>query len=154
VTSASAIRLLESLVDDDSHRVAGNSLVGLHVVGVPGVLARLTEMAIHRNPKCRCTAAWAIGRVGDAIFVPLLNLLVTDRDPGVRSASLRALIQIRKSDDRTFEEIKEQALEISLTPELTNDELAENDIPIIPPLCGIQPQTGWIEFLHGTKLAV
>ncbi len=124
VNSEHAIRLLQNCVDDPCSRVAGNSLVGLHMAGEAGILARLAELSIHARPNFRSTAAWAMGRVGDAAFTPLLNLLIKDRDPVVRSTALRSLIEIRKATTRPIEDIAKQAVEISLSPEITSEEFA------------------------------
>jgi HEAT repeat protein len=121
--SEEAIDLLESCLDDASNRVAGNALVGLRAAGQLGTLERIADMAIHGMARFRSTAAWAMGRVGDPLFGPLLNLLVKDSDPLVRSAALRALIEVRKSDERPIEQIREQAMEIALSPELTEEEI-------------------------------
>jgi hypothetical protein len=124
VNSEHAIRLLQNCVDDPCSRVAGNSLVGLHIAGEAGILGRLAELSIHPRPNFRSTAAWAMGRVGNPAFTPLLNLLIKDRDPAVRSTALRSLIEIRKSDTRSVEDIAAQAAEIAASPEFTEEELA------------------------------
>ena len=98
LNSPSARALLEDCVRDESNRVAGNALVGLHMLGRPGIVEQVTEMVTASAPMFRSTAAWTMGQIGDAAFVPPLTELLRDEHPEVRSAALRSLLQIRRAE--------------------------------------------------------
>ncbi len=95
--SSGATSLLEDCVDDYCNRVAGNALVGLHMAGRPGVTEHINDIVTAPKPVFRSTAAWTMGKIGDASFVSQLLVLMRDDHPEVRSAALRSLIQIRRS---------------------------------------------------------
>jgi HEAT repeats len=98
LNSPDAQALLEEFVGDQSNRVAGNALVGLYLLGKPGVVQQLTQMAAASAPVFRSTAAWAMGRIGGAAFIPLLTGLLRDDHPEVRSAALHSLLQMRRAE--------------------------------------------------------
>lgn len=108
LNSPSAHTLLEDCAKDESNSVAGNALVGLHMLGKAGVVEKVTEMATASAPIFRSTAAWTMGRIGDAAFVPPLTELLRDDHPDVRSAALRSLLQIRRAEAAAPEAIAEQ----------------------------------------------
>src|SRR5205823_1782944 len=70
--------ILDRCVDDASNRVAGNALVGLYVIGEPGIPHKVRQMASDPQPRFRATAAWAMGRMGDPAFSPQLTGLLKD----------------------------------------------------------------------------
>ena len=111
LNSPSAQTLLEDCVGDQSNRVAGNALVGLHMLGKPGVVQQVTEMANASTPIFRSTAAWTMGRLGDAAFVSPLTGLLRDDQPEVRSAALRSLLRIRRAEAAAPEAIPEPVVE-------------------------------------------
>jgi HEAT repeat protein len=88
--------LLEICALDDCNRVAGNALVGLHLLGKPGIIEMVTQMASAEKPELRATAAWSMGRIGDPGFGCLLRGLLRDEHPKVRSTAIRSLNAIRK----------------------------------------------------------
>lgn len=104
VQSASAQSLLENCVTDESVRVAGNALVGLHKLGKPGILEQITEMVSAETPESRTTAAWTMGKIGDSAFADPLAGLLKDEHPEVRSVALQSLLQLRKTEAAAREE--------------------------------------------------
>ncbi|MDE3164442.1 MAG: HEAT repeat domain-containing protein, partial [Acidobacteriota bacterium] len=93
-----ARNLLVNAVADDNNRVAGNALVGLHLLGVPEFPRLATAMLADPRPAFRQTAAWVMGRTGDPEFLgPLQQAAAADPAPAVRGAALRALVKIRKA---------------------------------------------------------
>jgi len=102
--SAAATGLLEDCVADHCNRVAGNALVGLHMAGKPGVAEHITGIVSAPKPLFRSTAAWTMGKIGDANFVSQLVSLLRDDHPEVRSAALRSLIQLRRAPVKQPEE--------------------------------------------------
>lgn len=60
---------------DPHQRVAANAAVGLYLAGRAESIAALWTMAHHQSPARRAAAVWAIGRTGDARFLPLLGEL-------------------------------------------------------------------------------
>ena len=86
-----------SALSDPHHRVAANALIGLHYTGTE-VTANLHKMASGAEPLARAAAAFAMGMAGNAVFEPVLEGLLRDRDAHVRRQALRALIRIRRKD--------------------------------------------------------
>lgn len=101
VKSQSARELLEDCTTDESVRVAGNALVGLHKLGKPGVIEQVTGMVTAETAEHRTTAAWAMGRIGDAAFADPLTGLLRDESPEVRRAALHSLLHLRKPEAAT-----------------------------------------------------
>ncbi|MGA2714578.1 MAG: HEAT repeat domain-containing protein [Bryobacteraceae bacterium] len=131
LNSPSAQALLEDCVRDESNRVAANALVGLHMLGKPGIVEQVTEMVTASVPTFRSTAAWTMGQIGDAAFVPPLTELLRDEHPEVRSAALRSLLQIRRAEAAAPEAI---AVEEPVVPEPVVEEpvsTPEPDVPLI-----------------------
>lgn len=57
LANSEAVSLLESCMDDPNNRVAGNALMGLHILNVPVATEALRRMAAEANPDFRSTAA-------------------------------------------------------------------------------------------------
>jgi hypothetical protein len=95
--SPTAQTLLEGCVKDISSDVAGNALVGLHMLGKPGIVEQINEMANGATYGTRSSAARAMGKIGDSAFADPLTELLRDDHPEVRSTALRSLLQIRKA---------------------------------------------------------
>ena len=108
-----AKNLLVNCASDDCNRVVGNALVGLHLVGEPGVMDEVKSMASLGKPQFRSTAAWSMGQIGDPEFLPGLKGLLRDDDPMVRGTALRALVQIRQVEDRMPEAILDRTEKLS-----------------------------------------
>lgn len=90
-----ARQLLERFVNDRSNRVAGNSLVGLHIIGMQGIVDVVNGMVNDSRHEFRATAAWTMGRMLDPQFVPQLHKLMKDENSRIRSLALRSLLEIR-----------------------------------------------------------
>jgi HEAT repeat protein len=90
-----AIPLLKRALRDPANRVATNAAVGLHFLGDPAGAEALEGMAIHEDPLFRASAAWAMGMLGDSVFMPTAVRLRNDRDPKVRHLALRCLARLR-----------------------------------------------------------
>lgn len=95
--------LMHRCVEDEGNRVAGNALVGLHLVGEPGIIEEVDSMADAQNHLFRATAAWTMGRIGDTAFLPRLTSLVRDDSEMVRGTALRSLIGIRREEAKAIE---------------------------------------------------
>lgn len=87
---------------DPNNRVVGNALVGLYMMGDPTAAELLVEMARHRSPAFRATAAWAMGFLADPQFLPMLSHMLKDPEPLVRRNVLRALARIKKATNQTL----------------------------------------------------
>jgi hypothetical protein len=100
IASAGAV-FREATLDPD-HRVRINALLGLHYMGDTGVDVRaaLEKIAGAPNPGARAAAAFAMGRIKDAIYVPVLESLLKDGEQQVRRQALQALISIRRHKQR------------------------------------------------------
>jgi len=82
---------------DPSNRVVGNAMVGLHIMGEPGISRKVVRMADDRRIPFRWTAAWVMGRFGRPEHLPVLQKLLRDDSQGVRGAALRGMLAIREA---------------------------------------------------------
>jgi hypothetical protein len=96
VNSQPAVKLLEDCVADRNNRVVGNALVGLHIAGNDGVPTEVLMLSRDGKPEKRCTAAWAMGRIGLPNLTPRLTELIRDEHPQVRGMALRSMLQMRR----------------------------------------------------------
>jgi hypothetical protein len=99
---ASAGAVFKEAASDPDHRVRINALLGLHYMGDTGVDVRaaLEKITGAPNPVARAAAAFAMGRIRDAIYVPVLESLLKDGEQQVRRQALQALIAIRRHKQR------------------------------------------------------
>jgi hypothetical protein len=94
--STSARAMLREASRDQHHRVAANALVGLHRIGAYDVTASVQKMAQAEDPMGRAAAAFAMGQILHADFKPVLESLLKDDSPQVRSQALRSLIRLKR----------------------------------------------------------
>jgi hypothetical protein len=128
--SNDAKALLAQCVSDPCNRVAGNSLVGLHMAGIPGIVEEIETMAGASKPEFRATAAWSMGRMNDPLFVPFLTALVRDEHDKVRSAALRALVGIRREEARAAEEAASRITKMAEEPIAPAEEFVIDPAPV------------------------
>jgi hypothetical protein len=107
-TAPAHIELFQECLGDKDNRVVGNAIVGLHLAGNPDVQQIVQKFAGYFAPEFRMTAAWAMGKLGDSFFAPILTPLIKDGHAGVRRAALRALHRIRQIEKR-LEEARAEA---------------------------------------------
>ncbi len=88
--------VLQEAARDQHHRVAANALVGLHRIGAYDVTASLQKMAQAEEPMGRAAAAFAMGQILNPDFKPVLESLLKDDSPQVRSQALRSLIRLKR----------------------------------------------------------
>jgi hypothetical protein len=92
------VRLFRRMTLDSHHRVVANALVALHMAGERDEAAvDLERMGHSSRPEFRAAAAWAMGRLGAATFVPQLKKLAEDHEMTVRSAAVRALVALNRN---------------------------------------------------------
>jgi hypothetical protein len=96
--SGASRRMLNDCLSDSNNRVAGNALIGLHLSGSPDAVRLAVEMSRSEDPARRATAAWAMGRIGTADFIPRLSDLLRDESSKVKSAAIRSLVEIGKAE--------------------------------------------------------
>ncbi|MEJ5369641.1 MAG: HEAT repeat domain-containing protein [Bryobacteraceae bacterium] len=70
---AEAVEIYRRKLRDPNQRVAANAAVGLYLAGESEAVRALWSMAQEGEPGRRAAAAWAMGRTGDARFLPLLD---------------------------------------------------------------------------------
>jgi hypothetical protein len=97
IQTAAARRTMVDGVNDANHRVVGNSVYGLHLLGDAGAAGRAVAMLRDPRPKFRATAAWLMGKIAQQEFAELLRNLASDSDMGVRGSAKRALGAIRQA---------------------------------------------------------
>jgi hypothetical protein len=96
--SEGTVKFFRECLQDKHNRVTGNAIVGLHLAGAYDASHVVMKFAKGSQTEFRMTAAWAMGRIGDPIFIPLLTPLIKDVQPGVRRAALNALHGIRQAE--------------------------------------------------------
>ncbi|GIU80227.1 MAG: hypothetical protein KatS3mg005_3465 [Bryobacteraceae bacterium] len=106
-----AVELLARKLNDPHHRVAANAAVGLYLAGRPESVSALASMARHDDHARRAAAVWAMGRTGDARFLPLLAEL--RRSKAVPVSLLRNIVLARERI-RQVEELPRETVEIRL----------------------------------------
>jgi hypothetical protein len=95
-----AVAVFKEAALDPDHRVQINALLGLHYMGDTSVdvKAELEKIAGAPNAVVRAAAAFAMGRIMNAIYVPVLEGLLKDQEQKVRRQALQALISIRRQN--------------------------------------------------------
>jgi hypothetical protein len=84
---------------DEVPRVALNGAIGLYLCGCTEALDLLMGFAGYQGESFRNSAAWAMGKLQDPRFQPVLAQLARDPSPVVRSSAMRALVRIRSYRD-------------------------------------------------------
>lgn len=85
-------------VNDAHGRASANAAVGLYCMGVEEpALARLSEMALSRDPSVRSSAAWGMGQIPNIQMYEILNQLRTDAVSRVRWNALRSLSRLNRA---------------------------------------------------------
>lgn len=79
---------------DPSPRAAANALIGLYILGDKDAPALIEQLAASPDARFQASAAWAMGRCGDSVFLPSLRKLVDSPHPVVRRSALRSLVAI------------------------------------------------------------
>jgi HEAT repeats/HEAT repeat len=125
--SSSARAVLREASRDQHHRVAANALVGLHRIGAYDVTASLQKMADGAEPMGRAAAAFAMGQILNMDFKPVLESLLKDDSPKVRSQALRSLIRLKRQPEPGEEDLAAG----SAAP--TGDPVPENATDATPP---------------------
>jgi hypothetical protein len=140
VNTPAARSLLYRYLQDGSGRVAGNCLVGLHLLGERGIDEEICSMAVADNPQFRIAAARAMGRIGDPVFLRQLAELVRDKDREVRGTALRSLLDVRRQTYSAPDET-----------ETAQEQLCEQEPEVIK--SGIEPELAFDLRLDGTSFA-
>ncbi len=89
-------QLFWECLDDRHNRVVGNAMMGLYMAGEEKITGVVSRFAHDYKADFRMTSAWTMGRIGTADFLPTLSPLLKDQHPGVRTAALRSLQNIRQ----------------------------------------------------------
>jgi hypothetical protein len=98
--AATAGAVFKEAALDPDHRVQLNALLGLHYSGDTSLdlKAALQKIASAPNAVVRAAVAFAMGRMMNAIYVPVLEGLLKDEEQQVRRQALQALISIRRQN--------------------------------------------------------
>jgi len=99
VDSEGVRALLWNTLSDPDNRVIGNALLGLYRLGETAVIEHILRLARDSRDLYRATAAWVMGRTGDARFQPTLVNLIRD-SAQVRANAFRALSTINQTKSR------------------------------------------------------
>lgn len=95
--SAEFRRLFQMATRDPNNRVVGNALVALYRSGDVDAREALLQLAQHREPRFRATAAWAMGETEDDFFLNQLHQMAEQESGPPRLQALRALQRIRRA---------------------------------------------------------
>jgi hypothetical protein len=95
--SEDLIPLLEDSLNDGHPRVVGNAVVALIQAGSERGIEHLHQMTQHANAGFRATAAWVIGHLALADFLPSIKVMLSDKDPLVFRNALRASVKLRQA---------------------------------------------------------
>ena len=85
------IPIFRDALNDPSHRVVVNALVGLHFHRPEEALERLMKLCSHSVPLFRAAAAWGLGRIADQRAIPALKILIEDGSAVVRERASKVL---------------------------------------------------------------
>ena len=77
---------------DRNNRVAGNAIMGLHIMGDATAKSNVDRMAQLTEPTFRWTAAWLMQKMQREEDIEQLRRMIKDGNPGVRHSALRALV--------------------------------------------------------------
>jgi len=91
IDTPAARKCLWEALKDENNRVAGNALMGLHMLHEPTAGELVKQMLGDARPPFRRTAAWLMGRLARPEFAECLRRAEDDQDAGVRQAVQRAL---------------------------------------------------------------
>ena len=118
VDTPAARTLLQRCKTDKSDHVAGNGFVGLHMLGEPGIVEEIQNMAVADSNKARATAAWTMGKIADPSFAEQLASLVKDEDKIVRGTALQSLIGLRREEAKAaaVQDVEKILGKATLTP--------------------------------------
>lgn len=84
---------------DSNNRVVGNALVALDLLERGSVDDEIRNLSEHPDAAFRATAAWVMGKTGDASFREAVSIAATDVDPRVSSMAERALAMLPEKQD-------------------------------------------------------
>ena len=85
------IPIFREALNDPSHRVVVNALVGLHFHHPEEALEKLMKLCSHSVPLFRAAAAWGLGRIADRRAIPALKILTEDGSAVVRERASKVL---------------------------------------------------------------
>ncbi len=83
--------LFNAALADTNHRVVGNALIGLYLLGAPEAFSKIAELCGSQQVAVRRAMAWCLGFLQDERGIPLLQTLTKDSSPVVRNRALRSL---------------------------------------------------------------
>jgi hypothetical protein len=86
--------ILQAAVNDPSHRVVANALVGLYLLGDREALQKMIELCEAKNHLFRAAMAWAMGVVEDLRAVPALQRLAQEPSFIVRQRAANSLLAL------------------------------------------------------------
>ena len=99
ISGEGSIACFRRNLSDAHHRVVANALVGLYLHGETSGVSGMVRLAQHDDSSFRAAAAWAMGRTGDARFLPLLrqSRRGPDQDSAVVRNALHAIARINQA---------------------------------------------------------
>jgi HEAT repeat protein len=81
---------------DKYHRIAGNGIVGLYLMGDPSSIPFLFHLSRSEKTLSRATAGWAMGHLEDPRYLSALARLMEDPDPMARKGAFKSMARVRQ----------------------------------------------------------
>lgn len=85
------VPILREALNDSSHRVVVNALVGLYFHQPDEALEQMLRLCNHPVPFFRAAAAWGLGRIADRRAIPAIEKLTKDAENVVRERAAKVL---------------------------------------------------------------
>jgi HEAT repeat protein len=98
IPEASAI--FKAATADANHRIVGNALVGLHLLGDPSAVPKMIELCESPEVLFRSAMAWCLGFIREERGIPTLQSLSKDPSVIVRKRALRSLLAMQPAEDK------------------------------------------------------
>ena len=95
------IQALWQLASDEHHRPATTALAVLALCGHPLAVTKLIELLDSANERFQLAAAWAMGRVADPTFLPVLQSVIREQSGSLKRMALRSCTLIRRSNPQS-----------------------------------------------------
>ena len=108
-------RTIWACLKDDSNRVAGNAVFGLHLLGDPRAVSLARTMIVDSRAPFRQTAVWVMGQMGKPELLECVEGALTDSAPGVRKIAAKVAAAMRSR--ATAETTQLAALAGAIQPE-------------------------------------
>ena len=103
MTGTEVVEIFRAAVNDGSHRVVVNALIGLYRLGIDGALEKLLALTWDASEVMRCAAIWGLGFLGDPEAIPTLRRLAGDGSAAIAAQASGVLAKIEPASEKASE---------------------------------------------------